>query len=334
MKIAHIVPYSIVFPLQVHNGRYDWVLQLVAMQVSAGHEVTVYCNPKSNIAEAAVASITDPTSEKDVNNERLLRFAFSQEHDIYHSHFDNLHYKFATETSSPIVYTQHYPPDDELVRISRLYPASNVWAVPPTKFMLGIDRHLGLQSKGHIYHGVNLKEFTRTKSQKNNRLLFVGRITPYKRIEVAIKVAHLTGMGLDIVGKVADKEASYWKSIVDTIDDREVVFHGPKSKKELATYFSQSSALIFPSVPEDEAFGLVVIESQACGTPVITAKGGARHELIEDGRTGYLCNTIEDYVRAVKELGELDNNACRLFAEQFSNTRMFQRYEELYISLL
>lgn len=335
MKIAHIVPYSITFPLKVHNGRYDWVLQLVNLQVSAGHDVTVYCNIDSHIDGVKIASIEQSASgSKDTDNERLFMHALTGDHDIFHSHFDNLHFKLASETSRPIVYTQHYPPNNETVRLNRLYPSKNVWAVPPTQFMLNVDKELGLQSQGHIYHGVNLKDFSETASQKNNRLLFVGRITPYKRVELAIEVARRSGVGLDIVGKVAEKERVYWESLLDSIDGNHIVFHGAKTHEELAGYFSRSMALIFPSIPEDEAFGLVIIEAQACGTPVITTSGGARSELILDKKTGYLCDTSDDYIRAVEKVSSLSSKECRMFAERFDITTMAQKYNNLYASLV
>ena len=108
MNIAHVVPYSIKFPLTSHNGRYDWVLQLAALQVKRGHTVTIYCNPESNIDTIRTIGINYATSDKEHNNLETFRAALRDNHDIYHSHFDDLHYKVAHETTKQIVFTQHW----------------------------------------------------------------------------------------------------------------------------------------------------------------------------------------------------------------------------------
>lgn len=334
MKIAHIIPYSVILPSTIHNGRYDWLLQLVELQNAVGHEVTIYCSPNSSIEFAKISSIPIATDDRSRNNDLLFEFALQHEHDVFHSHFDWLHYKFSAATTRPIVYTQHYPPDRELIEHNKLRKSCNVWAVPPTEFMLNIDKKYGIQSKGYIHHGINLNEFNHAETKRNNRLLFVGRLTPYKHVEVAMEVAKISGLGLDIVGKVAEKDCHYWNGINSGVDGEKIIYHGPLPQGQLRSFFQNARALIFPSDPDKEAFGLVAIESQACGTPVITQKGGARDELVLNGKTGFLCDTIDDYISVANKVASLNPDDCRNFAKQFDIKAMFQRYNELYESLV
>lgn len=98
MKIAHIIPHSVSFPLSAHNGRYDWVYQLATRQARQGHSVTVYGGEHSFIENVKTESISELSPDKKQNNIETFRLAFSHEHDVYHSHFDTLHYEVAHET--------------------------------------------------------------------------------------------------------------------------------------------------------------------------------------------------------------------------------------------
>ena len=156
LSIAHLVPYSIVFPLSRHSGRYGWMIDLVARQAASGMHVTVYSNPASRIdipgvtCKSVSGAFTDSAS---ANRELLVHSLQDATIDIYHSHFDNLHYMVAGATKKPIIYTQHWWPTKETIAKAQTYEAANVWAVPPTKYMLELDRQYDIKTKGFIYHG-------------------------------------------------------------------------------------------------------------------------------------------------------------------------------------
>src|SRR5690606_19204108 len=111
-----------------------------------------------------------------------FRLSFAHDHDVYHSHFDDLHYEVAHETPKPIVFTQHWWPKERLLHLAKTIDAPNVWAVPPTQYMYNFDQSVGVQSKGFIYHGIDLTVFRRTDAKPSDRLLFVGRISPEKNL--------------------------------------------------------------------------------------------------------------------------------------------------------
>lgn len=333
MNIAHVIPHSVGYPLPSHNGRYDWVYQLATRQAEMGHAVTIYGSPNSYIDGVKTSGISNTANDKKQNNVETFRLAFANKHDIYHSHFDNLHYEVAHETMQPIVFTQHWWPTDETIQIARTFSGQNVWAVPPTKFMYEQDKSDGIESKGYIYHGIDVSVFHPTISAKNDRLLFVGRISPEKNLDLAIRVAKNAHAKLDIIGKVAEKNKSYWQSLQPLIDGESIRYLGPKNQSMLIEYYTSARGVLFPS-DVNEPFGLVALESQACGTPVIMKRGGSRGELLHESVTGFLCDTDDDFVKAVELLHTIKSDDCIAFAECFDISTMAQQYGQLYETLL
>lgn len=333
MKIAHLLPHSVTYPLKVYNARHEWALQLAILQARKGHDVTLYCNPSSRVPSIIIRGIDHATDNKAKNNEKLLRLALLEKHDIYHSHFDNAHYKLGHLTKTPIVYTQHWWPDQKTIELAANYGHDNIWAVPPTRYMYDYDMSSGIKTYGHIYHGIDTNFFMPSTMKKSGRLLSVSRISPEKNIEQSIEIAKRSGLGLDIIGKIADKNQLYWEKLSQFIDGSQIIYHGTKNQNMLIEYYSSAQALLFPSHTE-EPFGLVAIEAQACGTPVIMWNRGSRSELVDEGKTGFLCNNMNDFTHAARLSQNLSATNCRNFALRFDIHTMAADYERLYAQLL
>ena len=334
MKIAHVLPYSATFPLTVHNGRYEWVAQLAQLQSHQGHDVTIYCNPSSILKGVRIRGIKIVSEYNKENNKNTFLLALGDSNDIYHSHFDNLHYELAHHTDKPIVFTQHWWPTDETVRLAQQFKPENVWAIPPTHYMHQFDLTCSIRTNGHIYHGIDLSSFNREGAlQRNGRLLFVGRISPEKNLDIAIRIAKKSKLGLDIIGKVAEKNYDYWQTLTPLIDGVHIRYLGAKQSSELPHYYMTARALFFAS-DITEAFGLVALEAQACGLPVIMQRGGSRGELIIEGETGYLCTSDDEFLDAALRVENLKSQDCIDFAQSFDISKMQQQYENLYRSLI
>ena len=329
MNIAHIIPHTVAFPLKSHNGRYEWVRQLALLQVQQGHTVTVYGSPESKVSGLNIAGIPEATESKKNNNIDTFRLAFSQNHDIYHSHFDNLHYEVAEETSKPVIYTQHWWPNNQTIELANTSNQGNVWAVPPTHHMFNFDVENEIQTKGYIHHGIDLNIFQNSGAPKTDRFLFVGRISPEKNLEVALSAVKKAGAKIDIVGKVAIKNQQYWDSLQHFIDGDQIRYLGQKSQAEVVEMYSEALGVICPFEPT-EAFGLVVIESQACGTPIIMKNGGSRKELIQEDKTGFLYETEDELITAIGKIAGLQTKDCVNFAKNFDINYMAQAYGHLY----
>jgi glycosyltransferase involved in cell wall biosynthesis len=336
VKIAHLLPASVRFPLSKHNGRYEWALRLARLQSAGGHNVTVYCAPGSaDESQIIWKSNAIKLDSKTENNTSLARMALSDNHDIYHSHYDSLHYILGDETDKPIVFTQHWFPNQEISRAAKHNTKRNVYAVPPTEYMLQEDKRLGIFSLGAIHHGIDLNLFKpwSVKPSDNSRFIFIGRISPRKGVLEAAQIAHAAGVGLDIVGKINHVDEEYWETIDPLVDGREIRYLGTKSQKEVCVLFQQAKAFLFPSL-EPEAFGLVTIEAQACGSPVIISDIGAASELVIDGKTGFIVSSRQQYLSAIKNIDKIDRAYCREFAKRFDIKDMADEYLKLYKKLI
>ncbi|MDB5179653.1 MAG: hypothetical protein JWN12_285 [Candidatus Saccharibacteria bacterium] len=334
MNIAHLLPSSAVFPLRKHNGRYEWALRLARIQAAAGHKVTVYAGEGSNDSSDIIwQSTAATTDDKKTANLALLSEAFENpEHDIYHSHFDHLHYLIADLTDKPIVVTQHWFPTEEIAKAVSLNTKRNVINVPVTDMMKTEDERLGIPATQRIYHGIDLSLFHPT-TEYGDRFLFVGRIHPGKGIAEAIHYAKSADVALDIIGKVNDSEKAFWESLSGNIDGERIRYLGPQPQPVVAEAFAKAKGFIFPSRIE-EAFGQVTVEAQAAGTPVIISNVGPSSELVITGKTGFVCKTDDEFINAIKNIDSIDRTECRRHAEQFDLTKMVDAYDKLYHSLL
>lgn len=329
MNIAHIIPRSITYPLKLHNGRYDWVRQLALLQTKDGHTVTIYGDPDSSDPGLSFDGLPEASTDTKQDNLSTFRLAFGNYHDVYHSHFDNLHYEVAHETSKPLIFTQHWWPTQQTINLAQKTQLSNVWAVPPTNYMYNFDLEKGIRAKDYIYHGIDLNIYRRSTKERTGRMLFVGRISPEKNLESAISAALNTGSGLDIVGKIASKNQAYWDSLQPLIDGVNIRYHGPKTQAELVDFYSTASGVLCP-FDTTEAFGLVAIEAQACGTPVIMKRGGSRGELVQEAKTGFLFENEDEFFEAIGKLATLKVDDCAEFARKFDATVMAKKYIQMY----
>lgn len=335
MNIAHILPYSARFPLTKHNGRYEWALRLAKRQSDDGHDVTIYCGPSGLEESPRLCFDTIDTSldRSEKNNHSLFIRAFgNKQHDVYHSHFDDLHYSLAKSTKKPIVVTQHWFPTEKIAHAAASRP-TNVHTVPVTRYMSQENQRLGIPSSELIYHGIDLKLFGNQPRTPGDRLLFVGRIAPHKGVKELVETIALTDESLDIVGKINDRDLAYWQSILPFVDDKKIRYLGGKSQLEVANLMSTTKAFVFlPAAPE--AFGQTIIEAQACGTPVIVNDIGANRELLDDGVSGVLLKGDVSFTQALEKLQGIKTVECRRFAEKFDITVMTRQYESLYKSLI
>lgn len=198
--------------------------------------------------------------------------------------------------------------------------------------MFNQDMLVGIQSKGYIYHGIDLDMYHSSNSTKSDQILFVGRISPEKNLDLAIKVIVASGARLSIIGKVAAKQQAYWQSLQPLIDGEQIQYLGTKTPHELVEHYASARAVLFPSDIK-ETFGLVAIEAQACGTPVIMKRGGSRGELIIENKTGFLCNNEAEFISAIQSVDTLKSEDCIAFSKSFDIVSMVAHYEQLYKDL-
>ncbi|MCT0233009.1 glycosyltransferase family 4 protein [Synechococcus sp. CS-1327] len=154
-------------------------------------------------------------------------------------------------------------------------------------------------------------------SGEGGYLAFLGRLTANKGVDAAIDVAHRTGQRLVIAGNQSTEEGAskyFRQAISPHLDGDQIRWIGPVDDAQKHELLAGASALLFP-IRWDEPFGMVMIEALACGTPVIATRMGSTPEVIDHGSTGFLCDTVEDMVQAIKDLSAISRSDCRTVAE-------------------
>ena len=193
------------------------------------------------------------------------------------------------------------------------------------------DRAPGLNYLATVYNGIDLSLYP-FQELPGEELIFLGRIHPDKGVHLAIAVARLSGLPLLIAGIIQDQEY-FEKQVEPYLDDREIRYIGPVDVAGKNELFSRARALLLlNTIPE--RFGLVLAEANAAGVPVIAMDLGSCREVIEDGKTGFLVNGVNEAVEALKHVHQIDRAACRRRVEQcFSIETMVAAYERVYCSI-
>jgi glycosyltransferase involved in cell wall biosynthesis len=318
-----------------HYGPWEKVTSLLTEElVSRGVDVTLFATRDSLTAGRLAGPVARGYSEDEAMDARSAElmhaahlFERAAEFDLIHNQADYLPLGFSRLVDVPIVTTLHGLSSDRVLPVYRQYQDRvNYVAISDS------DRHSGLRYAATIHHGIALGEFP-FDPLGGDGLIFFGRIHPDKGTREAISVAKASDRRLDIAGIVHD--GAYFESEVrGEIDGSAIRFAGPLGGVDRAVALGGARALLH-LINFDEPFGLSVVEAMACGTPVIARRRGSMPELIEDGVTGFLVDSIEEAVAAVEHIGEIDRRACRAaVVERFTVARMADRYLELYRSLI
>jgi glycosyltransferase involved in cell wall biosynthesis len=182
---------------------------------------------------------------------------------------------------------------------------------------------------GTVHHGLAPDAF-RFSPSGAGYLAFLGRISPEKRVDRAIRIAQRLGRPLRIAAKVDRADRAYFETIEAMLDHPLVDYIGEIGDAEKSAFLGGADALLFP-IDWPEPFGLVMIEAMACGTPVVAFPHGSAPEVVEPGLTGFLVNSEEEAAEAVAKAATLDRAAIRRrFEERFSSRAMARAYAELY----
>jgi glycosyltransferase involved in cell wall biosynthesis len=187
---------------------------------------------------------------------------------------------------------------------------------------------------GTVYHGLPL-DLLRFHPGPGRYLAFLGRIAPEKRVDRAIAIATACGQPLLIAAKVDPADRDYFeRDIRHLLDNPLVEFIGEISEEQKSDLLGGATALLFP-IDWPEPFGLVMIEALACGVPVVAFRGGSVPEVIDHGVTGFIVDTLEDAIAAMRCVHRLSRPQCRaVFERRFSVTRMAADHVRLYEALL
>lgn len=334
MKIAMLAPIAWRTPPRAY-GPWELVTSLLTEAlVARGVDVTLFATQDSITAATLAGPVPapyseDPSVDAKVWEMRHLAEVFTRagEFDLIHNQADFPAHAFSGLVDTPMVTTIHGFSSERIMPMYEPYQDRVHYVA-----ISDADRHPRLRYADTIHHGIPIEDFP-FDPEGSEDLLFFGRIHPDKGVAEAVTVAQATGRRLVMAGIVQDQ--GYWeRDVRPHVDDDRIVYRGPVGGTERTATLGAAKALLH-LINFDEPFGLSVVEAMACGTPVIAIRRGSMPELIEDGVTGFLVDTVEQAIAAVERIGEIDRAACRqAAATRFSVDRMADRYLALYRSIL
>jgi glycosyltransferase involved in cell wall biosynthesis len=338
MRIAQVAPLYEPVPPRLYGGTERIVSYLTEELVRRGHDVTLFASGDSQTAARLVA-VTERAVRLDASSREVLAadisrqlgrvFRHADRFDVIHCHVDYLAYPFCDLVRTPTLHTLHGRLDlPYLDPVFRDFP--NVALVSISDAQRAPLASLPLNWAGTVHHGMPFDRF-RLVERPGDYLAFLGRIAPEKQPEVAIEVAKRVGIPLRIAAKVDANDREFFERVVrPLLDDPNIEFVGEIEDGDKAAFLGGARALLFP-IDWPEPFGLVMIEAMACGTPVIARPCGSVPEIVADGRTGFVGESVDDLVEAVKRIDTIERAECRRHVEQrFSVARMVDDYEVLY----
>jgi len=257
---------------------------------------------------------------------------YAGELDILHNHNDYWMLPLHSMTPTPMVTTLHG-------RLDLPDLPAALQSEPQARYISISDHQRTPIPRLHwartIHHGLDLSRF-KFYPQPGKYLAFLGRISPEKRPDLAIEIARRADIPLKIAAKIEPgKDREYYdQCIAPHVDGKWVEYIGEISEHEKSQFLGEALALAFP-IDWPEPFGLVMIESMACGTPVLARPRGSVPEIIQSGVTGFIEESVVQLARRVEQIGSLDRMECRNHvARNFSIERMVRDHLEVYQGLI
>jgi glycosyltransferase involved in cell wall biosynthesis len=339
VRIAVLSPVWFPVPPTGYGG-IEWVVSLLADGlVDAGHDVTLFAAGDSRTKATLSAVYPEPPSVPIGISAFELRHAAdcllrADEFDVIHDHSSQLAAALGGLISTPFVHTVHGPLDEPALpnyrAIAELAPRVGLVSIsmkqrepaPELPWVANVPNALDLAAYPFLPH-------------RGDYLLYLGRLSPDKGAHRAIEVARRAGMPIKLAGKKREPaEQAYFDEQVRPLLGEDAVYLGETSHASKVALLQEARATLFP-IDWEEPFGLVMIESMACGTPVIATRRGAVPEVVEDGRTGVIVDDWREMADALADADKLRSEDCRTSAEErFSPERMVAGYVAAYEHVL
>jgi glycosyltransferase involved in cell wall biosynthesis len=340
MKIAQIAPLMESVPPRLYGGTERIVSYLTDELVGLGHEVSLFASADSFTSATLVScasmalrldkKVRDPIPYYMLMLDRVRQLADG--FDILHFHIDQFHFPLFRQIAERTVTTLHGRQD-----VPDLKPLYLGFSEMPLVSISNDQRRpiANANFVATVHHGIPTNLHTPIYNPRGGYVAFLGRISPEKRPDRAIQIAQSLGIPLKIAAKVDKADEAYFREkIAPLLSSPGVEFIGEINDLNKTKFLGEARALLFP-IDWPEPFGLVMIEAMACGTPVLAFRQGSVSEIIDQGVTGAIVDTMEEAVSVLPRVLALDRHAVRRrFEERFSAARMATDYVALYRSML
>ncbi|MBY0531993.1 MAG: glycosyltransferase family 4 protein [Xanthobacteraceae bacterium] len=340
MKIAQISPLIESTPPKLYGGTERMVSWLTEELVRQGHDVTLFASGDS-VTDAKLEAFCPKALRLDPRVKETNPYYFvmldairrrADEFDILHFHIDYFHYPLFRDIANKTLTTLHGRQDThDLQPLHQAFPDIPLATISDSQ--AGFIR--GSNVAGTVLHGLPENLFAPNYEPKGGYLAFLGRMAPDKRPDRAIEIARKLRVPLKMAAKVDDVDREYFEQKIEPMLAGDgVEFIGEINEQQKQGFLGNAAAQLFP-IDWPEPFGLVMIEAMACGTPVLAFGEGSVPEVIDDGVSGIVVNSVPEAVQAFPELTALDRKTVRrVFEERFTVKRMAEDYVALYRGLL
>src|SRR5262245_38064019 len=309
LRIAQVAPLYESVPPKMYGGTERVVAYLTEELVRLGHEVTLFASGDSQTSARLIAPCSralrlDP-DHRDALAQHLVMieevYRRADEFDLIHFHVDFLHFPASSRHRFPHVTTLQGRLDlPDLALLYETYPEMPVVSISNAQ-----RKPLPwLNWQATVYHGLPA-HLHDCQEEPEDYLAFLGRVSPEKRLDLAIEIARRAGLPLRVAAKVDSADSDYYEAVIrPKLRESDVEFLGEIGEREKRTFLGRARALLFP-IDWPEPFGLVLIEAMACGTPVIAFRRGSVPEIVDHGESGFIVASVEEAVEAAQRLPEL-----------------------------
>lgn len=340
MRIAQVAPLAEAVPPRAYGGTERVISWLTEELVRRGHEVTLFASADS-VTSAELVPLVDEglrlagkldtfLIEQMVQLETVAKRA--HEFDVVHYHCDYHHFPLSRRSRTPTLTTLHGRLD-----LPALTTAFGAFPEMPLVSISDAQRQpldVPLNWCATIHHGLP-KDSLKFSRYAGSYFAFLGRISCEKRLDRAIAIARALNTPLKIAAKVDPTDRKYFETTIEPLlDDPLIEMVGEIGDADKGEFLGNAKALLFP-IDWPEPFGLVMIESLACGTPVVAFRNGSVPEVLVDGETGFIVDDLESAIFAASQIDSIDRGRCRAHFERcFSVEAMTQNYERAYARLI
>jgi glycosyltransferase involved in cell wall biosynthesis len=340
MRIAQIAPLMESVPPRLYGGTERIASYLTEELVALGHDVTLFASGQSMTAAKLVACSSEPlrlnATVRDIIPYYMLMLdkvrRMAHEFDILHFHIDQFHFPIFHEMSDHTITTLHGRQDlPDLKHLYGGFPAMPLVSISHAQRAPIQDANFAAT----VYHGLPRDLLTPTLHPRGGYLAFLGRISPEKRVDRAIMIARAVGLPLRIAAKVDLVDDAYFHSEIEPLlKHPSVDYIGEIDDRHKSKFLGEARALLFP-VDWPEPFGLAMIEAMACGTPVLAFRNGSVAEVVDEGVTGHVVDSMDEAISALGRVLALNRGIVRRrFEERFTSARMAQDYLKIYTKLV
>jgi glycosyltransferase involved in cell wall biosynthesis len=354
MKIAHIAPPWLSIPPKNYGGTEIVIYNLVEEQVARGQDVTLFAPGNTKTSAKLISFFPKPLVEEGIPWQGHLKAYYHlyksveyikrHKFDIVHTHLSSSSDMYIFPLVSPLV-TPHvttlhsrFPFDRVQSWTGKADELYMEWA--PLLPMIAISESAreevpyDLNFVGVVHHGLSMQQFLPTAKNRGDFFVWLGRFVEDKGTHLAIEAAKRAGVKIVLAGTIdrhQQDSVNYFNTVIKPqIDNDQVKYIGPVNMKQKISLFSRARGFLNP-IEWEEPFGMVMIEAMALGCPVISFTRGAAPELIAHRKTGFLVKNVDEMVRFIPRIDEIDREATRLYVERnFSVCVMADKYMKIY----